>query len=160
MRSLRLFIMPSFIMVLVWCILNSRFDLEMILTGFILSVFVIVLQRYVFDMSHEQRYSLAMTPLTFIKFFGVLFYSIIASSILSLKYIFKGVHTAGFVRTKVKHKNGFHQMFVANSITLTPGTVTVDVENEEILILWIDKDTDDPEEARAKIHKKFDDILG
>jgi multicomponent Na+:H+ antiporter subunit E len=160
MRSLRLFIMPSFIMTIIWCVLNERFDLTMVITGILISAFVVIIQRYIFDLSHEQRYSIAMTPLTFLKYFGVLFYSIIKSSFETIKYIFKGTHNAGFVKTHVEHKNKYHQMFVANSITLTPGTVTVDVENDEILILWIDKKTDDPEEARELIHKKFDDILG
>ena len=156
----KLYILPSLLMTLIWCILNERFDFLMLVIGFLISVLVIISQAYIFELDHHERYNLNITPLNLMKFFGVLFLSIFRSSVGTIKWIITGKHNAGFVRTKILHENKFHQMFIANAITLTPGTVTVDTEGDEFIILWIDKNTDDQEEARSQIHKAFDEVIG
>lgn len=51
--------------------------------------------------------------------------------------------------------------FLANSITLTPGTMSVDVdkENSILYIHWIDVKTKDVESATKIIVERFEKIL-
>ena len=50
--------------------------------------------------------------------------------------------------------------FLANSITLTPGTLTVDImEDGDMYIHWINVVTEDPEEQTDIIVKRFETIL-
>jgi len=50
-------------------------------------------------------------------------------------------------------------MFLANSITLTPGTLTVDVIDDIMYIHWIDVKTDNSEKQKNYISTKFENLL-
>ncbi len=50
-------------------------------------------------------------------------------------------------------------MVLANSITLTPGTLSVDVVGDTFYIHWIDVETTDPEEAFKIIAEPFEKVL-
>ena len=65
----------------------------------------------------------------------------------------------GIVVFKTKLKNDFAKMVLANSITLTPGTLTVDVIKNNFYIHWIDVKTEDPEEVYQQIAAPFEKIL-
>lgn len=61
------------------------------------------------------------------------------------------------VRTKLKSKLG--RVILANSITLTPGTLTVETNGEDYYIHWIDITAGDIEGATEMIIKKFEKYL-
>jgi multicomponent Na+:H+ antiporter subunit E len=50
-------------------------------------------------------------------------------------------------------------MVLANSITLTPGTLTIDVIDDVFYIHWIDVQTTNPEDAFTHIAESFEKIL-
>jgi multicomponent Na+:H+ antiporter subunit E len=66
----------------------------------------------------------------------------------------------GIVKVPVDVESEYGQAMVANSITLTPGTITMDiVEQDEktyYYIHWIDVQTEDPEEAGEAIKGKLE----
>jgi len=43
----------------------------------------------------------------------------------------------GMVRVRTELRSDLGRLVLANSITLTPGTLTVDVEGEELLVHWV-----------------------
>lgn len=57
----------------------------------------------------------------------------------------------GFVKIPVEHMSDYGLSMLANSITLTPGTITMDIVEQDgknyYYIHWIDVQTQDPEEA-------------
>lgn len=61
------------------------------------------------------------------------------------------------VRTKLKSKMG--RLMLANSITLTPGTLTVELEGEWIYVHWVLMESDDIEAATQKIVAGFESYL-
>ena len=65
----------------------------------------------------------------------------------------------GIVKTKTVLKSKMARMILTNSITLTPGTLTVDIENDILYIHWINVETQDIDLATEKIVKKFENIL-
>ena len=67
----------------------------------------------------------------------------------------------GIVKVKTSLKSETGITFLANSITLTPGTLTVDVDGEGgyLYVHWIDVKTKDIEEATKIIVNKFERIL-
>jgi len=65
----------------------------------------------------------------------------------------------GIVKTKTVLKSKMARMILTNSITLTPGTLTVDIEGDILYIHWIDVQSADIEVATEKIVKKFENIL-
>jgi len=50
-------------------------------------------------------------------------------------------------------------MLLANSITLTPGTLTVDVVDDSFFIHWIDVKDEDIKVASREIVEKFEKYL-
>jgi len=67
----------------------------------------------------------------------------------------------GIVKVKTKLKTDTALTFLANSITLTPGTLTVDIDKEKgiLYIHWIDVTNQDIDKATEIIVKKFERIL-
>lgn len=65
----------------------------------------------------------------------------------------------GIVKFESKLHNRFAKMVLANSITLTPGTLTVDVIGNTFYIHWIDVKGGDPETAYKEIAEPFERIL-
>lgn len=66
----------------------------------------------------------------------------------------------GFVRVPAKANSKLGKLLIANSITLTPGTLTLDVEGKEFLIHWIDVKPTDPDTLYRKIARPFDRFAG
>lgn len=62
----------------------------------------------------------------------------------------------GIVRVKTRLKSPIGRMILANSITLTPGTLSVDIEGDEICVHWIDARAKDVDEATQTIVSGFE----
>jgi multicomponent Na+:H+ antiporter subunit E len=65
----------------------------------------------------------------------------------------------GIVKVKTKLTSRLGRMILANSITLTPGTLTVETDEDNFYIHWIDVTSEDIEEATRKIVRKFEKYL-
>jgi len=65
----------------------------------------------------------------------------------------------GIVKIKTGLKNELAQTMLANSITLTPGTMTVDIDGDDLYIHWIDVKAQGVEEASQRIASRFEKIL-
>lgn len=66
----------------------------------------------------------------------------------------------GFVVLKTGLKSDIAKLSLANSITLTPGTLSLDIENEEVLIHWVKVEGETEAEHQALISKEFEKTLG
>jgi len=68
----------------------------------------------------------------------------------------------GIVKVKTKLKSELGLTVLANSITLTPGTLSVDVDkkNGYLYVHWIHVESQDLEEASRIVVGKFERILG
>ncbi len=65
----------------------------------------------------------------------------------------------GIVKVKTTLKTDLAKTFLANSITLTPGTMTIDIIGSDMYIHWIYVRTEDSEEGTAIIVSSFENIL-
>jgi len=65
----------------------------------------------------------------------------------------------GIVKIKTNLKSEVSKTFLANSITLTPGTMTVDIIGNELYIHWIDVKEREVEKATRAISEKFEKII-
>jgi multicomponent Na+:H+ antiporter subunit E len=65
----------------------------------------------------------------------------------------------GIVKIRTSLKSDLARAFLANSITLTPGTMTVEIEEDVLYIHWIDVKTEDPERAGQMIKGPFERLL-
>lgn len=67
----------------------------------------------------------------------------------------------GIVKVKTKLKSDMALTFLANSITLTPGTMSVDIDKDNgiLYIHWINVKAQDTESATKIIVERFEKIL-
>jgi multicomponent Na+:H+ antiporter subunit E len=65
----------------------------------------------------------------------------------------------GIVEVKTRLTSPMGRMILANSITLTPGTLTVDIQEDRLFIHWIDVKAEGVEEATNAIVKRFEKYL-
>ncbi len=63
------------------------------------------------------------------------------------------------VEVKTRLKSPLGRLALANSITLTPGTLTADIRDDSLFIHWIDASTTNVEEATDAIVAKFEKHL-
>ncbi|MBN2030179.1 Na+/H+ antiporter subunit E [bacterium] len=67
--------------------------------------------------------------------------------------------TPGIVKVKTKIKSEMGKVILANSITLTPGTFTIDLKDEYLYIHWINVRYKDIEKATQEIVGRFEKYL-
>lgn len=85
--------------------------------------------------------------------------------IANLDVVYRVVHPdmpikPGIVKVKTILKNPAGRAMLANSITLTPGTLTVDITDDDYLYIhWINVKSDDIEQATRHIVSRFERVL-
>ena len=65
----------------------------------------------------------------------------------------------GIVKVRTSLTGEMAKTFLANSITLTPGTLTVDIDGQDLYIHWINIHTDDAAKRTAEICGRFEPLL-
>lgn len=65
----------------------------------------------------------------------------------------------GIVKVRTTLQSDLAKTFLANSITLTPGTLTVEIDGQDLYIHWIYIATDDPQEQTRIIVERFEPML-
>ena len=67
----------------------------------------------------------------------------------------------GIVKIKTNLKSDSGLTFLANSITLTPGTTTIDIDKENgfLYVHWLNVKSEDIDEATRLIAGKYEKIL-
>ena len=65
----------------------------------------------------------------------------------------------GIVKVRTGLRSSLARTFLANSITLTPGTMSVDVVGPDLYIHWINVRGETPEEHARRIVRPFERVL-
>lgn len=65
----------------------------------------------------------------------------------------------GIVKVRTNLTSEMAKTFLANSITLTPGTLTIDIDGQDLYVHWINIKVDDPEKRFAEIVGRFEPLL-
>ena len=65
----------------------------------------------------------------------------------------------GIVKVKLDLQSDFARTMLANSITMTPGTISVDIVGDELFIHWIYVRSEDPEVYSQIIAGKFEKYI-
>jgi multicomponent Na+:H+ antiporter subunit E len=150
---------------LIWIALTSAWDLQEVIAGLILSL-VVSLIAGGFLITTVKKKKLLPRTMAFIKYLFVFIWEMIKAN-LHVAYIVlhpKLPIKPGIVKIKTTLTKESALTVLADSITLTPGTMSVDINPEtgELYIHWIDivsKEPTEVEENTRNISLKFDKIL-
>lgn len=149
-----------FTLLLFWVMLNSTFDSEYLLTGAIVSLVITLLYGNGLSFFTEFRYTpkaLVAGFLYYGYFFKELFKSNIKLAVIVLSPSLPINPGIVKVRTGLKSKMG--RLMLANSITLTPGTLSVELDGEWIYVHWVTVDATDIEATTQQIAAGFESYL-
>ena len=132
-----------FLLFLIWLVLNGRVDLEVVLTGAAVSAALTWLARVVLHLPPWGGLRLIRRlPRVFLYLF-YLFGQVVVSNLQVMERILfprkrKGGGRLVWFRTDLKEEGT--RLTLANSITLTPGTVTVSLKNNHVCVHALDED--------------------
>lgn len=148
------------ILMLVWGLLNNTIQTSVIITGAIIALIVSSL----FCSSCKVFDDIKLTPKAIVNtflFLGVFFIELIKSNLDVIRRVLSPSLPIkpGIVEVKTSLKSEFARMLLANSITLTPGTLTVDVKDDSFFIHWVYVQDESIEEASKAIVNKFEKYL-
>ena len=145
-----------------WMLLNWPLDWQHFITGVFVAFFVAFMTGDFFVkrprlLVHISRY------LWFFYYIPVFIWECIKANIdVACRVIRPGLPiNPGIVKVKTSLKSDTALTFLANSITLTPGTLTVDLDSDKgiLYIHWIDVRDKDIEQATRLIVERFEKIL-
>lgn len=145
---------------LFWLLLNGSLSADTLLVGAVASLAIAVLFRDGFSFFTEMRPSAAALVAGF-GYFGYFFRELIRSN-LRLAAIVVSPRlpiNPGIVKVRTRLQSRMGRLMLANSITLTPGTLTVELDGEWLYVHWVDMESDDIDAATARIVSGFERYL-
>lgn len=123
-----------------WVLLNGKITLEILLFGLVIAAAVYFFMCRFMDYSFHKDLLLAISTGKLLLYFLVLIREIAIANwnVLKLVYSPEYVPDPAIVRFKADLRSGFAKVLLANSITLTPGTITVSVTGNEFCVHCLD----------------------
>jgi len=146
--------------VVLWVALTSTLALEALLVGMAVCLALSLwLSSYYLPLGLPALS--ARRIFCFVMYLAVLLWEIVKAN---LDVAYRVVHprmpiNPGMVIIKTGLTSDMAKMILANSITLTPGTFTLDIIGDNLLIHWINVKTVNAEEATTLIGERFEKYL-
>ena len=157
------------VLFIIWLVVTASLDSQELITGAVISLIVAALTHDVFTRAGLRNlepkrvaYAIAYIP-----------YFLWAMIMANLDVAYRVLHPSrpirpGIVKCKTVLNSDTGKLSLANSITLTPGTITLDVDGDEYFIHWIwvpdevlnaKEDSKHVEKASEAITRPFEKFL-
>ena len=126
-----------------WIVLNARLDADVLITGGVSALLIWLFAiRFTGWSLKKEKQAMILLPDVFAYFIS-LFIEIFKANIGVLKVIVNG-KTDPYLRTiQTPLKTKLARVLLANSITLTPGTVTVELDGDKLTVHCLTKEMAD-----------------
>ncbi len=147
-------------LLLIWLVANDSLAPEIILVGALVAAILAVLFAPFARVYADIRW----TPRVFLNafaFLGVFLWELVLANLNVARLVFSPRIRIrpGIVEIKTRLKSPMGRMVLANAITLTPGTLVVDIRDDSLFIHWIVVSAQDPEAATRAIAGRFEKYL-
>jgi len=145
---------------IIWLIANNTLALDSTIAGMVISAFIAMAFA-----AFSQVYSVVRWSPTVIYYYlmylSVFLIELVKANISVMLLVFSpriNIRPA-IVEIKTELKSPMGRLALANTITLTPGTLVVDIKGDSLFIHWINISTTDPVEATEAIAGRFEKYL-
>lgn len=144
---MRLYIPLAAVFGVIWCLIHGTIDLNNFIFGFLLGLLTIRPFRFLYK--SEENFRLFSPPtriFSIIKYFMVLIKEIIKASIVLARIVTRPKIDIkpGIIAVPLRCRTDLGITGIANTITLTPGTITVDVSDDHSVLYVHCIDASDP----------------
>ncbi|MGB8358213.1 MAG: Na+/H+ antiporter subunit E [Bacteroidales bacterium] len=156
MRYIAVFILS----LIFWLLLTFNFTFPNLIVGSVAAVLCsAIFTKYYFHSVYK-----FVQPHRYFWFIVYLFIFIWECIKANLDVAYRVLHPAmpirpGIVKVKTTLKSDFARALLANSITMTPGTITVDIIGDDMYIHWIYIRSEDPEIYTKMITGAFEKYI-
>lgn len=151
----------TFLVLFASYVLLAGFQLQELILGVLVSAaLTMILAKYV-NYTIDYRFPVKLLMFIFV-YVPVFVWQLILSNIdVARRVLSPSIPlNPGFIKIKTDLKGDFAKLTLANSITLTPGTLSVDVDDDYIYLHTVDVKGKTAEENQKLISAKFEKLLG
>lgn len=129
------------LLLLIWFIFNGKITPEITILGMILCACIYFFMCRFMDFSFKKDAALVRRSVFFLYYIGILIVEIIKSNIqvMHLALSDREIVEPVIIEHKTRLKTKLGRVILANSITLTPGTITISLEEDTLIIHCLDK---------------------
>ncbi|MFQ5960220.1 MAG: Na+/H+ antiporter subunit E [Candidatus Methylomirabilales bacterium] len=143
---------------LLWCFLSGAFNVANFLMGLLVGAVTVSLLRP-FVPWNPSLVAVSRKIPAFLRYTPRFLYELCKAN---LQVVYLALHPKmpirpGIVALETRHRSPLGTTLLANSITLTPGTLTMDVSEDGKTLYIHTLDISDPEEVRERIRRGLED---
>jgi multicomponent Na+:H+ antiporter subunit E len=147
-------------LLLIWIIANGTLAYDTLLTGVVITAAI----AFAFAAFSRVYSVIRWSPKViayYLMYLAVFFIELTKANFNVMRLVFSPRITIepGIVEIKTRLKSPIGRLALANSITLTPGTLVVDIKGDSLFIHWINIGETDPVAATNAISGRFEKYL-
>ena len=147
-------------LLLIWLIANGTLATDTVVTGVVITAAIALVFAAFSRVYSVIRWS-PRVIFTYLVYLVVFLDELVKANLNVMRYVFSphiDIHP-GIVEIKTSLQSPIGRLALANSITLTPGTLVVDMRGDSLFIHWINVTATDPVAATQKIAGRFEKYL-
>jgi len=139
MMRMRKNVWANVFLILIWTFYTATFSLERFIWG---TIVIVLLQIFYGKKMHKSYFSFKFSfriLMCWIKYIGILVNEIWKANLQVAVLVLKPKIelSSGYFKYTPKLKTDFARMVFANSVTLTPGTISVDYDGDELIVHYL-----------------------
>jgi multicomponent Na+:H+ antiporter subunit E len=147
-------------LLLIWVIANGTLAFDVLITGIVISAAIALAFASFARVYSVIRWS-PKVILYYLMYLAVFLTELTKANLNVMRLVFSPRIDIepGIVEIKTSLKSPIGRLALANSITLTPGTLVVDIKDDSLFIHWINVSATDPVAATEEISARFEKYL-
>jgi multicomponent Na+:H+ antiporter subunit E len=160
LRTIRKILITFLFLFGLWILFTFSFDPFSLLLG---GIFSLIISTVTYDLFIENGEKVQKGIFPRFEYFLIYFFVVLWEIYLgSFNVVYRVITmriNPGVVKIKTHLKSGFARALLANSITLTPGTVTIDLQDDYLYVHWLTVETDNLHQAARMIKGNYETQL-
>jgi multicomponent Na+:H+ antiporter subunit E len=148
------------VLLLIWILLNGSLAPDSLAVGAGISLLIALFSRRGMTFLSDFHFS-SKAALATVGYFLYFFQELVKANIRLAKIVLSPSLpiNPGFVKVRTRLKSRMGRLALANTITLTPGTLTVEMKDDWLYVHWITMDASDIDGATEQIVSGFERYL-
>jgi len=143
-----------------WLLFTGDLSLSSLLIGLIFS-FLIALLTYSLFFHEKEAHKRSLLPRVYLLglYLLVMIFKMYVASFKVLFSIIRGEINPRVVHFRTRLKSDLARVILANSITLTPGTISLHLDDDHLIVHWLNAKTRHSKYAGELIKEQFEKLL-
>lgn len=148
------------ILLIIWILLTWSLQWQELLVGVFIALIAQLMLGDIFPVGAVKIFN----PVRFfwLVVYAIVFIGYVIKANFDVAYRVLNVYMPikpGIVKVRTRLKTDMARTFLANSITLTPGTLSIDIVDEHLYVHWINIVSADQEKETEIIVRRFENLL-